>query len=301
MNINIYNEAKYNPKLKELNENISTNFNWIKNHIHLNETPLSLAHFVIYSTCGYSPRIIQNQINEIRNKYSKIKPILFLLTDDVIKHVPLIDDGNIYITTAFNPLSKVRFQHSGAYPVRGWNKNWNRPRSTLASFTGSLTTHPLREKLTEIESDNIKIYGINKDWWAMTKEEQEERSKLFRDNMENSLFCLCPRGNGPTSIRLIESIVNGCIPVAIEDNTKILNDSLDFCIRKSFNEINSLEEELKKIQCNKNELQIRFKKMKAFCETKLETNLEPDNEITYSSFVYNKLMEYLNATIDDQS
>ena len=27
-----------------------------------------------------------------------------------------------------------------------------------------------------------------------------------------------------------------------------------------------------------------------------EYNLEPDNEITYSSFVYNKFREYLNTT-----
>lgn len=303
MKINIYNEAKYNLNLIEENKNISNKFNWIKDHNNLSETSFNSAHFAIYASCGYTPDIIQKQISDIRNKYFNIKPILFLLTDDVIEHVPLIDDGNIYITTAFNPQSKVKHQHSGAYPCsivkvkKFGNENWNRPRSTLASFAGSLTTHPLRHKLKEIESDNIKIYGMKKNWWSISKEEKEERDNLFMHNMHSSLFALCPRGNGPSSIRLVEAIQNGCLPVAIDDYTKILDDDLDFCIRKSFNEISNLESDLLRIKNNKEELKRRFKLMEHFVKTKLCSNPGGDlgefGDITYGHFIYDKCKSYL--------
>jgi len=41
--------------------------------------------------------------------------------------------------------------------------------------------------------------------------------KTFRELVGNSLFGLCPRGYGPTSFRLYETIQMGCIPIIISD------------------------------------------------------------------------------------
>jgi predicted transcriptional regulator len=41
--------------------------------------------------------------------------------------------------------------------------------------------------------------------------------------MQETVFCLCPSGSGPNSIRLWEAIEFGCVPV-------ILSDTLDTTI-----------------------------------------------------------------------
>jgi hypothetical protein len=35
--------------------------------------------------------------------------------------------------------------------------------------------------------------------------------------MRRSLFCLCPAGDTPSSARLFDAIVSGCIPVIVSD------------------------------------------------------------------------------------
>jgi hypothetical protein len=297
MRINIYNEGKHNPALKIKNAGVHEKSNWITNHNHLSETGLDSADFVLYHTQGGATEIKQ-QVERLIKKYSKTKPILFIIIDDYPEITPLEDEDNIYITTAFNTKSRAKHQHWGAYPVVRIHEDWDRPRSLLANFIGSGTTYQPRELLKNIESENIKIDLMENNWWTIESEEERvERGRLFREAMEESLFCLCPRGNGPTSIRLVESILAGCIPVAIDDNTKMLDDDLDFCIRKSMQDINTLEEELLQIKNNKKELETRFAKMKHFANAKLDKNFNVNNELNYGDFIYNICKEYKKQTI----
>ena len=41
-------------------------------------------------------------------------------------------------------------------------------------------------------------------------------SKLYR-----SVFCLCPAGDTPSSARLFDAIVSGCIPVVVSDELEV--------------------------------------------------------------------------------
>ena len=53
--------------------------------------------------------------------------------------------------------------------------------------------------------------------------------------MFNSTFVLCPRGNGPSSIRVLEAMAAGAIPILIDDYTTPFEDKLcDFAVRWSF-------------------------------------------------------------------
>lgn len=52
---------------------------------------------------------------------------------------------------------------------------------------------------------------------------REQQEKEYIDVMGDTIFCLCPSGSGPNSIRLWEAVEFGCIPV-------VLSDSLDLTL-----------------------------------------------------------------------
>ena len=65
-----------------------------------------------------------------------------------------------------------------------------------------------------------------------------------QDGMRKSLFCLSPAGDTPSSARLFDAIVSGCIPVIISDEVELpFEGILDYrevkmAIQASFNIIN---------------------------------------------------------------
>jgi hypothetical protein len=65
-----------------------------------------------------------------------------------------------------------------------------------------------------------------------------------QDGMRKSLFCLSPAGDTPSSARLFDAIVSGCIPVIISDELELpFEGILDYrevkmAIQASFNIIN---------------------------------------------------------------
>jgi len=74
-------------------------------------------------------------------------------------------------------------------------------------------THPLRKQMMSSLSgiDGYHLYdpgGV-----GISGKDVE----IFRDLTSNSIFGLCPRGYGPTSFRLYETIQMGCIPIFISD------------------------------------------------------------------------------------
>jgi hypothetical protein len=42
-----------------------------------------------------------------------------------------------------------------------------------------------------------------------------------QDGMRKSLFCLSPAGDTPSSARLFDAIVSGCIPVVVSDELEL--------------------------------------------------------------------------------
>ena len=48
-----------------------------------------------------------------------------------------------------------------------------------------------------------------------------EKSKFYEQILTRSRFSLCPSGTGPTSIRFLESLGSGAIPIILADNTML--------------------------------------------------------------------------------
>lgn len=60
-----------------------------------------------------------------------------------------------------------------------------------------------------------QLLGLTDDEAKIKIKEQQE--KEYIEVMEDTVFCLCPSGSGPNSIRLWEAIEFGCVPVILSD------------------------------------------------------------------------------------
>jgi hypothetical protein len=60
-----------------------------------------------------------------------------------------------------------------------------------------------------------QLLGANEDEIKRKVREQHEREYI--EVMQETVFCLCPSGSGPNSIRLWEAAAFGCIPVVLSD------------------------------------------------------------------------------------
>ena len=124
----------------------------------------------------------------------------------------------------------------------------------LGSYVGR-PTHKLRIKLESKQSNN-RFYVKNLD--SMNSEISKENQLLFKQIMSKSYFSICPRGYGPTSFRLYESIQAGIVPVYISDSHFIpFADKVnwdDFSIIMKPREMNKLSKILEKSLENGNHL-----------------------------------------------
>jgi len=84
---------------------------------------------------------------------------------------------------------------------------FRRRKKYLASFTGRLDTHPLRQEMAEAlkERRDVYLYDGNKG------------PNFFVDIMLRSHLALCPRGYGGSSFRLFEAMQLGTVPLLVGD------------------------------------------------------------------------------------
>ena len=85
-------------------------------------------------------------------------------------------------------------------------------RETLCSFKGSFKSHNDREKMSKFfktvgKSLNCKIINTG----SFASGDPKEYSTL----VEDSIFTLCPRGSGKETMRLMDALMLGSIPVVI--------------------------------------------------------------------------------------
>lgn len=92
----------------------------------------------------------------------------------------------------------------------------------MASFQGSLATHPIRKKIYDAIQPFGSFHYESTPFWATVPILDRLRLRQeYLDNMNNSQFVLCPRGVGLNSIRFFESLRMGRIPVLFADDTKL--------------------------------------------------------------------------------
>jgi hypothetical protein len=87
-----------------------------------------------------------------------------------------------------------------------------RDPTRLFSFVGSSATHPVRRRLMELSHPDALLVDTSR-----PGETTPGGESGYRDAMLDSAFVLCPRGGGPATFRLMETLMMGRAPVILSD------------------------------------------------------------------------------------
>ena len=115
------------------------------------------------------------------------------------------------------PFLNVRFPNR---QIQLSTQEGSRERDFLGSFIG-YPSHTLRLKLAKkfghFPDMSIKVSKEYHHFEMNMDMESETPQKRYVDMLRNSHFSLCPRGRGPSSMRLYDSMRFGVVPVIISD------------------------------------------------------------------------------------
>ncbi|AMN43736.1 exostosin domain-containing protein [Rhodoplanes sp. Z2-YC6860] len=109
--------------------------------------------------------------------------------------------------------------HSWSYlpslkaPLKSKDKLRPVPRY-LFSFLGRINTHPLRQMVRELNDNTTPCIDVSE---APQRIASFDYTRSYFDLIQESKFVLCPRGFGPSSIRIYEAMSCGRVPVIISD------------------------------------------------------------------------------------
>jgi len=207
-------------------------------HLHMDKiiqvNQESEADYLIFESNGDPVHLINN----IKSRYPKQK-LVFILSGDTNSH---IDNECIWFTNALQESGLATNQTQifvtnpaifKYYDKRGVGATPNRKRHIDNYFKGTIWAG-MREEMydyfNKVESDNKMTCLIEKNnnyWdWRLRNikcplqiDIENEAYKSY-EMMEESLLCLCPKGNGNSSMRIIEALGCGSIPILINDFSK---------------------------------------------------------------------------------
>lgn len=206
---------------------------WFNLHSDILEISQNVSEvdYIIYESNGDPVNIIE----KIKETFPKNK-LVFILSGDQSNH---IDNNCIWFTNAVKSsgLAKKQTQIFVTNPAifkfydmfkKVDTKNNDisiRARYTDIYFKGTIWDGMRTDMYNAFESKpNCKIIKNNNYWkWrceSLIKPTQTDLENTANDSyydITNSKLCLCPKGNGNSSMRIIEALACGSIPVLIND------------------------------------------------------------------------------------
>lgn len=149
-----------------------------------------------------------------------------------------------YATNSFNPIISELIEGNRPVSVK--------PKEYLFSFIGR-NSHPCRERMFRMLDASSSAYirdSSSFDAWNSNHDANHLMFKKYLDVLLRSKFSLCPRGWGPGSIRLFESMSMGIAPVIISDDWKLPEgpDWGQFSIRIRERDVGNIENILQKYE-----------------------------------------------------
>ena len=142
------------------------------------------------------------------------------------------------------------------------NPKLNKKRDIFCSFVGA-KTHRVRESIYNTYRNDDDFYISMEPWSPDVPKHKEDE---FKDITERSIFALCPRGDGPTSFRLYETMQLGAIPIYVYDMKWIPYENdinwNDICVFIHESEIPHMKDILKNISKERIEyMRIKIKEL----------------------------------------
>ena len=155
------------------------------------------------------------------------KPLIVVATGDD-DYEKCVKDKNLLFT-----VNTKRWTHCIPYTTPLGMHVPPRERHYLASFRGSFSTDPNREAaLKAVASPDVLVE--QGEWWTANKQAQRLMRYRYEVLLRESRFTLCPRGRGPSSIRLTEAMLADTVPIMIDDWTRLFDQEMEFAIRTSW-------------------------------------------------------------------
>lgn len=188
------------------------------------------ADYIIYESNGDPIPVIMKILNTFPHK-----KLVFILSGDQSFH---IDNECIWFSNAVKSSGIAHRQTQifvtnpaifKYYEKNGRGVTQIRKRYINIYFKGTIWTG-MREDMYNYFSKSHTpemscLIEKNNDYWGWRlncnkkpthKEIEEEAFKTYK-TMEDALLCLCPKGNGNSSMRIVEALACGTIPVLIDD------------------------------------------------------------------------------------
>jgi len=173
----------------------------------------------LYHDSGNNLTYVQNEINKITNDGQR-SDLIFLCGHIIVN---MLNFGNNKVLTYHGSNFN---NHTITIPMPAFNysddpKPFN-IRSKKVSFAGSFDTHWTRRHTwySMLGEENCDIRDTGAWHYYKDKNSQAPEFTNFKELLGDSLITLAPRGTGPCTIRLWESIESLSIPLVISDEYK---------------------------------------------------------------------------------
>lgn len=215
--LSAYHESQHNFAFQNIKK--SSLYDSFKNYV-LEENPkeADLIIFVEHHP-GEDPYFFEVLRHPLYKLY-KEKCYLYHDNDNHITLLPTISPS--ICKSTFNK----KIHHSYHYleqislnPYVEYSPNRSVEKQFLFSFMGACRTYPpVRDKIVELYQGNENICDTkNSNSWELNDADRDVYFKKYAEILVQSKFILCPRGIGPSSYRLFESMKLGIAPVIISD------------------------------------------------------------------------------------
>lgn len=177
---------------------------------------LPLTHMINTMGVGGTQNEINKTMNDVSQKYGSAIKKIFICQHILVSNLRF--DNNSIVCTPHASLDDdfISIPH---FPVNV-NESFKREkREMLFSFLGSTTTHEIRRGLSIIYPNNC--FSSNHHWGLdhVLQANMDFRER-YQKMLGNSIFSICPRGTGISSVRLFESIAMNAIPVIVANGYK---------------------------------------------------------------------------------
>tara|TARA_B100000073_G_scaffold5672_1_gene4891 strand:- start:526 stop:1332 length:807 start_codon:yes stop_codon:yes gene_type:complete len=164
---------------------------------------------------------IQNIINSYKNNIDKI--IYIFLISDSCDQFTIPENIRLYRTSLYKS-KQTKNEYLLPYIWEGNTKSiptLEKDKFPIVGFCGQNSDFRIKTLKLFIENKYIKTKFIIREKFWGGKPHDTELIKDFEDNMLNSHFNICNRGNGNFSMRFYQTLSFGRIPVLLNTDMKL--------------------------------------------------------------------------------
>ena len=194
-------EETLNSQLIQMSKNISDEYTLVS---------LPLAWNINTNGLGYTQKVV-DKICHNGGSEKLVFICQHILVKELNFHDNLVFTPHATYLDSFIPIP----HYSCNYDVQ-YSKPWEEREYTF-SFVGSFRTHPVRKRIYDTLSslEDVLIEDTGNWHFYGDEESKKSNSKRYAEILGNTKYSLCPRGTGPSTIRIWESMAMGSVPVLL--------------------------------------------------------------------------------------